>query len=118
MTGVAWKMDLPPEWLTGRWLVLDAIAESDLLHGQALLVSGILSDSTNVMAVLWPAGQRLLRMGPPTDWALQEHYCGRPPSAVAGGDTIEMMWRVAVDSIIEAKAQTVAECGPPPGWRA
>ena len=109
-----WTLDMPAEWKTGEWVKIDALAESDLLHGQALMVAGFLTDGTNVMAVLWPAGQRILRTGPPTDWAIQEHFTGRPPLATAGGGTIEEMWSVAVKMMIQAKTATDARFGPPP----
>jgi hypothetical protein len=107
-----WTLEMPPAWMTGEWECLDLLAEGRLAAGgAALLVSGVISDGTNVMAVLWAGGQRVLRMGPPTRYAVQEHYTGSLPPEHA---VIDRMWKVAVDSIIQAKAEAEQELGPLP----
>jgi hypothetical protein len=108
-----WTLEMPPAWMTGEWECLDLLAEGRLAAGgAALLVDGVLTDGTNVMAVLWASGQRLLRMGPPTEYAVQEHYTGKLPPE---DKVIDRMWKVAVNAMIQAKADTEREFGPPPG---
>jgi hypothetical protein len=92
--------DLPPEWDTGEWELIEPIADADLADGTASLVMATLHDGTHIVAVTWPAGQRLARTGPPTSWSVQEHFTGLPPRH--GDHVIERMWRGAIDALVDA----------------
>lgn len=107
-----WDMQMPPEWKTGEWDRITPLARGQLPYGEALLIIGTLDDGTNFFALCWPAGQRIARCGPATDWALQEHFTGRVPKL--GEEVIDRMWKVAVESTLEGKALAEAGLGPPP----
>ena len=104
----AFTIALPPEWETAPFASIDPVAHGQLEDGQALLASVLLADGTNIMAVTWPGGQRVARMGMPTDWAVQEHYTGELPPG-AGAAVVERMWRAAVAAMVQGKADTIAE---------
>lgn len=103
-----WTVDLPQEWRTAPPAMIDLIATGKLAGGDALLVSMLLADGTNIMAVTWPGGQRLVRMGLPINWAVQEHYDGELP-ADEGAAVVERLWCVAVRALVQGKADTIAD---------
>jgi hypothetical protein len=68
---------------------------------KAMLTQAMLTDGTNIMALMWPTGQRILRTGPATGWALQEHFDGALPDDDKARRVLGMIWRVAVESMIQ-----------------
>jgi hypothetical protein len=105
----------PRNWVrpTDRWAKGPEIVAAATDH-PIVLSGGVIDDQggTNVMALAYPGGQRLLRCGPATDWALEEKYEGRPPRA-RHLSRVKQMWAVAVESVVEGRRQTVVELGPP-----
>jgi hypothetical protein len=52
------------------------------------------------VAVTWPSGQRIARVGPPTRWSVQEHFAGEPPRP--GEEVIVRMWEGCVEALVGA----------------
>lgn len=105
-------VELPTAWETGAIIAVSVLAVGHLEPGEdAHLISAILGDGTNVIAVTWTGGQRIARMGPTTRWGVQEHYTGHLPAR--GEDVYTHMWKVAIESLIEAKDHASREMGPP-----
>jgi hypothetical protein len=106
-----WPVDLPPEWKTGEWHVIDPVAQVKHGPGDALAVLCVLSDGTNVGALTWPGGQALMRTGPPTAYAMEERFDGQSPRE-AGGKVAEV-WTLLTDCLIAAVRAAERELGKP-----
>lgn len=99
---------LPPEWATGEVLLMAPLAQS--VDG-AVLMSFCLTDGSSILGLAWKAGQAVARSSPVTGWAIDEQYAGQMPREAGG--TVEQMWKVAIDALIEAKQMAEAEFGKP-----
>lgn len=79
------NLDFPVAWLDGKgWLIGPEIVAAHQLDDGAygVIAGGVLSDGTNVLGMSFPRGQRLMRISPDTDWAIEERFDGETPSAV------------------------------------
>lgn len=101
-------LDPPPAWLEGRhWLLVQAlftVSENGDVTGVA--GGGVLSDGTNIIGLVYDGGQRLMRMSPDTDWALEEHFIGDPP---ADDGKLGETWTGIVESFRLGMADAKAE---------
>lgn len=101
---------LPPEWATGEVLLASPIAQS--VDG-AVLMSFFLTDGSSILGLAWKGGQAVARSSHVTGWAIEEQHVGQMPRAAGG--TVERMWTVAIEALIEAKQMAEAEFGGLPG---
>ncbi len=108
MRSQTWIIDLPEQWRHSPIVDKHPLATCKLDDGDVLLAHLTLADGTSIMAVSWTGGQRLACIGAATEWFLQEHYDGDLPDG-RPGETIEKMWSVAVESLLQAKDETIAE---------
>lgn len=106
--GAEWQLDLPREWKTADWDTskLEVIAE--LPAAGAVLVNAMLADGTNLIGMLWPGGQRLVRCTPD---GVDERFGARLPKKHR--KVLSRAWRVAVKSLVAAKQAAERELGPP-----
>lgn len=111
MNSEEWTVELPEEWQTApyRQGFVRVVAEAKLANGRAaLLLAGMLKDGTVIFALSWHRGQRVARLSPNTDWALEERFTGCQPSA-ADKRKLTQLWRVTMDSMAGARMGTEAD---------
>jgi hypothetical protein len=100
-------VDWPEEWMTADVQFAAVLSTAALPDGNAVLMIGMLQDGTNLLGLSYPGGQRLLRSCEANGWALEERFAGRPRT----DRPIKRMWKVAVESIVQALAEARAD-GP------
>lgn len=109
--------EFPKEWMDGHWFIeADLLVKGKLDNGQHVaLGGGVLEDGTNLMGLVWETGQRLMRMSPDTDWAIEERLLGDQPAAeTLSGKALGHMWKIAIDATVTASQQVTAELGGKP----
>lgn len=112
-------LELPEPWRTAEFrpAFIRPIAEVTLPRRRSgLLLLALLKDGTNVIGLTWDRGARLARVGPDTDWKLEERFTGRPPGP--GEGALIRAWRVGVNCLLQAgkdaEAELAAGFEPPP----
>jgi hypothetical protein len=108
-----WTIELPPEWKTAEWRFVAPSHTAELPNGEkALMESAMLRDGTNLFAITWPGGQRLVRISPHTNWAIEERFAGEVPAGC--GELIGRLWRITVESAVSACKAAEEEFGGRP----
>ncbi len=97
-----WTMEIPPEWKTAGWSVEHCRPMLEVPAAKAMAAQAMLRDGTNILALMWPTGQRLLRIGPATGHAMQEHFTGTIPAEHR--KVISDVWAKLVACYVEAAA--------------
>jgi hypothetical protein len=64
-------------------------------------------DGSNLVGLCFPGGQRVYRMSPDTDWAIEERFEGDAP------EVAQDVWRVLVDCAAEGLRKAREELGRP-----
>lgn len=117
MSELVGHVEFPPEWKTADWLQTDVIAHAKFPCGHVVLSGGVLADGTNWMALTFPGGARLMRVGTATRWGIEERLVGEDPAPAIAGQ-INKLWRIAIEANIKGQRETEAELGRPmPGRR-
>jgi hypothetical protein len=113
MTGAIGLVRFPEEWVKSRWTKTDALAVATLTAtGSTIaLMGGVLEDGTCLYGLAFPGGQRVMRISPETEWAIEERFEGKP--RLKDRKPVNNVWRSYVDSLIEAKRMAERELGPP-----
>lgn len=108
--------EFPQEWMDGHRFIEAVIVKGRLKNGQRVsLGGGCLDDGTNLMALVWETGQRLMRMSPDTGWAIEERFLGEQPDATSpSGRALGHMWAMAIDATATASRAVTAEMGGKP----
>lgn len=100
--GESWSIVLPTAWRTAPWQACEVLATKTMPDDHKLMmVSGCLADGTNIFALLYPGGSKLLRSGPPTDWVVEESQRGRPPWERHRSD-VEEFWQFTIRLVADA----------------
>lgn len=107
-------LTFPDHWVTEPWLLHEVVATIDLPNGQghAIAAGGVLQDGTNLLGIVYPRGQRIMRAGPATGWAIEEQFTGRPLRA-GRDDSLLRAWALLIQSSIHGKKSAEAEVGMP-----
>lgn len=87
---------VPKSWLTAE-IAAQQVDELSIDGHPAITASLLLKDGTNVVVLAERTGARCLRMGPDTDWAIQEHIDRKPHKRT------RKVWKVILKAQIEAK---------------
>lgn len=110
-----WKMEIPPEWKTAEWDQARIRPMLEVPAAGGMACQAMLKDGTNLVALMWPTGQRLLRMGPATGWAMQEHFEGTIPKP--DRKVLSDVWAKLVQAYVAAAAdadEDLRRMGRPP----
>ena len=95
-----WTLELPTEWKTAEWSTEHIRPMFEVPVASAVAVQVMLRDGTNMLGLIWPSGQRLLRTGPATGWALQEHFTGT--IAPEHRKVLSEIWAKLVQCMVQA----------------
>lgn len=90
------ELALPEEWQTAP---IQTLAPPMHVHGVRdggpyVILNVLLEDGTNVVALICPTGQRLVRCSEHNDLALEERYTGHPLPSV-----LDDIWRRAIAAL-------------------
>jgi len=89
----------PRAWLQASpWMHTEALAQLDLDAGAAYMAGGVLHDGTNLIGLVYPGGQRVLRAL--LEGGIDEHFSGRP--LTEDDELLIETWRHAVASWVRA----------------
>ena len=103
------SIQLPEAWGTAEAANQDSETYRRTDTGEeAHFLSIVLKDGTNIHVLHDRKGSRCLRMGPDTDWSIQEHMIGKPSK------TWKKVWKKIVQATIESKHTT--DPSDPPDW--
>lgn len=108
-------MEIPPEWKTAEWDRASIRPMLEIPAAGGMACQAMLKDGTNLVALMWPTGQRLLRDGPATGWAIQEHFEGSIPEA--DRKVLSDVWAKLVQCYVAAAAdadEDLRRMGHPP----
>jgi hypothetical protein len=103
------EIEFPPEWKAGKpWG--KGFPQIMLSHedGTIFAAGGALVDGSNLVGLCFPGGQRVYRMSPDTDWAIEERFEGDAP------EVAQDVWRVLVDCAVRALRSAEEELGGRP----
>lgn len=106
----AGEIRFPPEWILGKTWELghpEVVLTAD--NETIIAAAGVLVEGANLMGLCWPGGQRVYRISGETGWAIEERFEGDAPKRVRD------IWRVLIDSAVEAVKRAEAEMGGRPG---
>lgn len=107
-------IELPEAWQSASIHFASQVLEvTGPLAGHVAAIGIILRDGTNVIVLVDGASRRWMRLGPPTDWKLEERFEGPPPPR-AHQDAIAKTWRVLTECMIAGRNAASAELGGPP----
>lgn len=107
------EIKFPDEWFTAPWLKCELIQVLTIKRtGQQMFYAGgTLDDGTCLYGLSFPGGQRVMRLAPSTNWAIEERFRGNPRSADSA--VVNDTWRCCVRSLVIAKRQAADELGEP-----
>lgn len=105
-------LNFPEHWVTEPWMHTEVISvvTKDDDGTRAYIAGGVLNDGTNLMGLAYPGGQRVMRAGPATGWAIEEHFSGRPLREGPDDGLLEM-WKNVVEASVYGKHAAEAELG-------
>lgn len=102
-------VQVPEEWPLTRPVDMKVMAVEDVPEGPAAFVGWLFADGMNLMAVVWPGGQRIARIAQETGWALEERFEGEQPT---DEDDVRLQWwRDGIAGLAFAVAETRRELG-------
>lgn len=107
------RLDWPEEWMQSDWraLMLQTVLEHQPTRDRLIIVAGLLVDGTNLTGLFSTRTRaaNFVRVSPATGWGVEERTAPGMPAYA------REIWSKIVSSVIDAKRDTIAELGPPPG---
>jgi hypothetical protein len=102
------QLALPEEWQTAPiQLVAPPMPVSGVETGGPYVVLNVmLEDGTNVVALICPTGQRLVRCSEHNDLAIEERFTGQPLPPILDG-----IWRCALDALRHGRDEELRQNG-------
>jgi len=103
------EIKFPDEWYTAPWDKCELISVLTIKRTgeQMFLAGGTLEDGTCLYGLGYSGGQRVMRLSPSTDWAIEERFRGTPKKA--DRRVVNDTWRGCVQSLVTAKQKTEEE---------
>lgn len=106
--------EIPAEWKTAEWKLVETSFVGDLQGGGKLIgVDGMLQDGSVFVGLTYPGGNRVARVSPCNGWAIEERFMGRPPRRRLLS-TIQRVWGIQIQVLVEAVQKAERECGGRP----
>jgi hypothetical protein len=112
-TVAAFEIQWPDGWITAEPKAVNVWQVERVPDGLAVLVGALLTDGSNLGALVWPRGSRFVRHSPTTDWAIEERFDHEP---LNGEDEVVIgrMWRVQMEALVAAVKLAEQELGGRP----